>query len=451
MKKKLMLPEGVLPVEQAPDGVDVPVEGTKPVVGNEAPVAPAVPSGKKELLPEDATKGLPKVPRHPLAVKGTVPEPGKKVDKKDSQKFPVAVALSDRKIETPHVQHPVIQIAQAEGQGKEMSPAAKPSPSMNAPTVPQTQIVPDAKIQQPTPVVVGTAQGQVPDESRGAPALVQPGRSVADRGGAIGTSISRTELARAPTMSGVEKRDKVSGGEVDSSKSEVEAGPFAGAVGVAAHHAEAPKQEGGVAILGGEHIAPVAAVQHEKGFAPEAVQRAGSAGLGDAHAITGDVGHEGGRGRAPELIAATPTSLEVGMANGAHGWLKVRAELEDGVVTASLSATTESGREALHRELPSMSAYLQDEKVGVGSLVVKEAPPADTRQSFDGSGTQGQGQTQRQDSERQESGAAPRTGDGVWEPAGDERVHEVPNGLGGSTGLLTPTVGLNGSWLNVRV
>ena len=54
------------------------------------------------------------------------------------------------------------------------------------------------------------------------------------------------------------------------------------------------------------------------------------------------------------------------MANGTQGWLKIRAEMTDGgVVNASVSATTSAGQEMLHRELPSLTAYLQQEQIGV--------------------------------------------------------------------------------------
>ncbi len=73
----------------------------------------------------------------------------------------------------------------------------------------------------------------------------------------------------------------------------------------------------------------------------------------------------------PRMLTATPTSLEVGIQNGTHGWLKVRAEMADGgVVNASVSAASSVGQEMLHRELPALTAYLQDEKVAVNAVVV---------------------------------------------------------------------------------
>ncbi|HTH52945.1 MAG TPA: hypothetical protein VL495_03275 [Edaphobacter sp.] len=73
----------------------------------------------------------------------------------------------------------------------------------------------------------------------------------------------------------------------------------------------------------------------------------------------------------PASIAATPTSLEVGVSGGTHGWLKVRAELAgDGLVHASVSASSQGGTEMLRRELPALTSYLHQEQVGVSSVAV---------------------------------------------------------------------------------
>jgi hypothetical protein len=72
-----------------------------------------------------------------------------------------------------------------------------------------------------------------------------------------------------------------------------------------------------------------------------------------------------------KTLTATPNVLEVGIASGSHGWLRVRAELGPaGEVAASVSAASAGAAEGLHKELPAISAYLAEERVGVGSLVV---------------------------------------------------------------------------------
>jgi hypothetical protein len=74
---------------------------------------------------------------------------------------------------------------------------------------------------------------------------------------------------------------------------------------------------------------------------------------------------------APRMLSATPNALEVGIQNGTNGWVRVRAEMTDGgSVNASVSAASPQGQEMLHRELPSLTAYLQQEKVTVNSVVV---------------------------------------------------------------------------------
>ena len=91
------------------------------------------------------------------------------------------------------------------------------------------------------------------------------------------------------------------------------------------------------------------------------------------------------------MLTATPTSLEVGVQNGTHGWLRVRAEMTDGgVVNASVSATSSSGQEMLHRELPAITAYLQEEKVGVNAVTV-HAPSFVGSDARSSSGTGGAG------------------------------------------------------------
>ena len=73
-------------------------------------------------------------------------------------------------------------------------------------------------------------------------------------------------------------------------------------------------------------------------------------------------------------LFATPTVLEVGVPNGTQGWLKIRAEMAGGgAINASLSAASPAGQEMLHRELPSLTAYLQQERIAVNAVAVHEA------------------------------------------------------------------------------
>jgi hypothetical protein len=152
----------------------------------------------------------------------------------------------------------------------------------------------------------------------------------------------------------------------------------------------------------------------------------------------------------PRMLTATPTSLEVGIQNGTHGWLKVRAEMTDGgVVNASVSAASPAGQEMWHRELPALTAFLQEEKVAVNAVVVHAAGAgAASSNSAGGMNGEGGGQTQQkssqQDEQRQDTGtmASGRADEAMSYPG----LNEIgENGLLASAGYAA-----GGSWLNVR-
>ncbi len=151
----------------------------------------------------------------------------------------------------------------------------------------------------------------------------------------------------------------------------------------------------------------------------------------------------------PRPLTMTPTTLEVGIQDGTHGWLKVRAEMADGgVVNASVSATTSVGQEMLHRELPSLTAYLQTEKVTVNTVVVHAATAAanDVRSSS-GMDTTG-GQTPQRNDERGEQQRYMRkaTADSSNEAMTYQNLREAD----GDASLPRATYAGGGSWLNVR-
>lgn len=102
-------------------------------------------------------------------------------------------------------------------------------------------------------------------------------------------------------------------------------------------------------------------------------------------------------------LTATPNVLEVGIASGTHGWLKVRAEINAaGDVSASLAAASERAVESLHRELPSLSSYLQTELVGLTSLVVhRTAGTENPDMSFAGASAGGRDAQQERSAEQQ--------------------------------------------------
>jgi len=101
-----------------------------------------------------------------------------------------------------------------------------------------------------------------------------------------------------------------------------------------------------------------------------------ASGISRASDVAGAPAHLDGSPQATDLktLVATPNVLEVGVASGSHGWLRVRAEFgQAGEVAASVVASTAGAAEGLHKELPALSAYLAGERVGVNSLVVNAA------------------------------------------------------------------------------
>jgi hypothetical protein len=152
----------------------------------------------------------------------------------------------------------------------------------------------------------------------------------------------------------------------------------------------------------------------------------------------------------PRTLSATPTALEVGIPDGTHGWLKVRAEMSDGVVNASVSAPSAASQEMLHRELPSLTAYLQSEKVAVNTVVVHPiaSPGAEPRGYQAGTESGGSGQTPQRSNEggEQGQGSLRATADGADEVAGYQGLH----GVGEDATLPRATYPGGGSWLSVR-
>ncbi|WP_158791924.1 hypothetical protein [Granulicella sp. L60] len=167
-----------------------------------------------------------------------------------------------------------------------------------------------------------------------------------------------------------------------------------------------------------------------------------SAGSDGSSAVTA-----GSMDGAPKTFEATPTALEIGVQNGTHGWLKVRAEMTDsGVVNASVSTATAAGQEMLHRELPALTAYLHQEKVAVNMVVVNTPTTAggEFRGSVPRNGDAGDGQAasaggQQQGFGRAASGrAGETTGQRSWDGDGEDGLPS------------NATYAEGGSWLSVR-
>jgi hypothetical protein len=152
----------------------------------------------------------------------------------------------------------------------------------------------------------------------------------------------------------------------------------------------------------------------------------------------------------PRMLAASPTALEVGIQNGTHGWLKVRAEMtSDGVVNASVSASSFTGQEMLHRELPSLTAYLQSEKVAVNTVTVPASLPTGAEPRGLGAAVDAGGSGQA--FQRSNEGGEQRQGLVETTNASDEDLsYQTVHGVGEDRTLpLVRHMG-GGSWLSVR-
>ena len=169
------------------------------------------------------------------------------------------------------------------------------------------------------------------------------------------------------------------------------------------------------------------------------------AGAGE-RSISGAAGVPSPTSGSHRTLFATPTVLEVGVPNGTQGWLKIRAEMAGGgAINASLSTASPAGQEMLHRELPSLTAYLQQERITVNAVVVHEAAartPWTGSPGGMGGGMSGQLQQrsgQGGDSQRGATGAFMRATGFDGRDVAESNELSVPAPYAGS-----------GNWLSVR-
>ena len=147
-------------------------------------------------------------------------------------------------------------------------------------------------------------------------------------------------------------------------------------------------------------------------------------------------GWGGGEAR---TLTATSQVLEVGVASGTHGWLRVRAELGGGgEVTASVVASSADAVKALHHEMPALGEYLAREHVGVASVAVSTA--AGTALAADAGGERND--REQPDQQAFGHGSAKRE---AWDGGGLEGLFTMAS----APALLNLNGG--GGWVNVRV
>jgi hypothetical protein len=195
---------------------------------------------------------------------------------------------------------------------------------------------------------------------------------------------------------------------------------------------QVPSEENGAKIQSGVSSAHTATVQSWLGKQDD--YGAAAAEMGMSH----------------RTLLATPTSLEVGLPNGTQGWLKIRAEMTDGGVTASLSSASSSGQEMLHRELPSLTAYLQEERVPVNTVIVPAYAAAGTDSRVTGGmNREGSGHAQ-QESYQEREGARQGSIPGSPDLPAEIPSYVALNGVGEDGLLSAGAYADGGSWLNVR-
>jgi hypothetical protein len=279
----------------------------------------------------------------------------------------------------------------------------------------------DAIAVQPKPVTEISREGAIPVVGQAVAPAVAPQSEIskaADASGTVafpakpGTEISplaigvqaRQDIASGtkpgvadPAMTVTAGTDPVATPKTDTSPQRIPVVAMAG--GSDGENKPQPAHEFGAALLHSMGVVPTAVVSGDTPgeVVPTKMVTAGDAGPHMAGLPAGSTGQDGAgvvaqsMDGAPRMLAATPTSLEVGIQNGTHGWLKVRAEMTDGgVVNASVSASSSAGQEMLHRELPALSAYLQEEKVAVNAVIV-HAPSVAGTDARSSSGTDGAG------------------------------------------------------------
>ena len=291
----------------------------------------------------------------------------------------------------------------------------------------------------------GSARSAVADKDAKAVGKIVPGSVAAalPAEGAAGSAMEGTEIGKSVALAAVNGAD----GDAKAQRDTASAGATHGAAmaGLAA-----PGWAPGVAAAHG--VAGVASAKLQTQDIGAQVTTALHAGHGEPDGSSAALSPAMNDGQ--RMLTATPTTLEVGIANGTHGWLKVRAEMATGGgVNASLSAASPAGQEMLHRELPSLTAYLQQEQVAVNAVVVHPSVAENHLPGMAGGmGGDANGQAQ------QRSGQGGDGGQGLSGQGPRDLVLGYPNdtAYGDASrvdvdGLLLPvTYAGGGSWLSVR-
>lgn len=270
-----------------------------------------------------------------------------------------------------------------------------------------------------------------------ATSAVKPGGAM---GKAPGASSAENQVSQKPEAD-TTKAGSMVANNLDDEKSKGQSPAFSVTDPSQPHSAPISFGSASGAVAGGE-------VTHTMATTPSATEAISHA-VASAQAGSSSVDTAAPAETAPHTLIATPTSLEVGVSNGTHGWLKIRAEMADGgAVNTSLSPSSITGQQMLHRELPSLAAYLKSEHVAVNAVVVQPMPAngSDARGFFGGTGGNGHGQAQQ-------SGSQARQGQqnaGTPAPGVTSALYSGPGTVGEDEVFPSTSYLPGGGWLSVR-
>ncbi len=292
---------------------------------------------------------------------------------------------------------------------------------------------------------------------------------------AVGTKRAR-RVAANQLEAGAAKTASAKTAQADSVDAGVDAGAGAGASKDAKFAAAAEAIAATVVAQAGPHtIAHPGNADALTGIAAQGLGGGAAAGsIGGGHtrenaiAANGGVVSGGPEAGLPghQILSAGPTQLEVGVMDGTHGWLQIRAELgTGGTISTSLTGSA-AAHAPLQQAVPEMTSYLASESVSVSGIAVHKASETAGTMAWGQGPSEGQaaGSGGRGGSPNHDGGAVMDGARAGQSSRGDssQQTGVTPIGLGwmggvspavfasgfsNGTSLATGT----GSWLSVRV
>jgi hypothetical protein len=114
-----------------------------------------------------------------------------------------------------------------------------------------------------------------------------------------------------------------------------------------------------------------------------------------------------------------------------------------------VSATTSAGQEMLHRELSSLTAYLNEERIGAGTVVLQTMAATGSRE-FTGGMENNAGREQMQQHENQKGDSRQDATGSSVSGSGEGYFQSQQNGATEIEGITSRNVYGGVSWLSVR-